>query len=168
MSYWPPDTPYRLVTVMAAQCQTPPAISVSEGVTTCRHFNCVIAAYSLSIRKKKCRYDEKYPMSILFCRRHQTIMLHFKGHTGENQQVSASKSFFFPSQVFVVKPSQVFFTQVTIKSQVFVIKSISSLTSFYSNPSQVKSLCAQVQIKSFVSSLKSKRLETCAKSLTKC
>lgn len=158
MSYWPPDTPYRLVTVMAAQCQTPPAISVSEGVTTCRHFNCVIAAYSLSIRKKKCRYDEKYPMSILFCRRHQTIMLHFKGHTGENQQVSVSKSFFFSSQVFVVKPSQVLslFAQVTIKSQVcnqiyikshvFLLQSESSQKSLCPSPNQVVCVKSQVQM----------------------
>lgn len=88
--------------------------------------------------------------------------------TQERISKSLRASLFFSSQVFVVKPSQVFFTQVTIKSQVFVIKSISSLTSFYSSPSQVKSLCAQVQIRSFVSSLKSKWLETCAKSLTKC
>lgn len=147
MSYWPPDTPYRLVTVMAAQCQTPPAISVSEGVTTCRHFNCVIAAYSLSIRKKKCRYDEKYPMSILFCRRHQTIMLHFKGHTGENQQVSASKSFFFKSSVCSEAKSSLFYSshnqvssvcnQIYIKSHVFLLQSESSQKSLCPSPNQV-------------------------------
>ena len=51
---------------------------------------------------------------------------------------------------------QVIVLQVRVKSQVFALKSESSLKSLRSSPSQVSSLCAQVRVKSQVFVLKSK------------